>query len=152
MKRNNKGSAGREAGRLFLNPQAVIYGLILAFLWTGLIAFFLGFCGFYIRVLGERADTLVLVAGLGGDCLGAGSAGGGRIRLAPRAWLALLYSPSYSLASFGRGERAGSGPLLSWGTALGLLRDAVLIPAVGSRLSVIETVNSQEGKHCHLPT
>ncbi len=128
MKRKNKGSAGREAGRLFLNPQAVIYGLILAFLWTGLIAFFLGFCGFYIRGLGERADTLVLVAGLGGVCLGAGAAARRGKNL---GWLhGGLVGFAFILLSYllgfiwERGTGPAAGLLLSrllWGTALGLL-------------------------------
>ena len=149
MKRNNKGSAGREAGRLFLNPQAVIYGLILAFLWTGLIAFFLGFCGFYIRGLGERADTLVLVAGLGGACLGAGAEArrgknlgwlhGGLVGF---AFILLSYLLGF-IWERGTGRQRVLLSRLLWAQPWGCWAGCwVLIPVVGSRLSVIETVNS----------
>jgi len=126
--KGNKGAAGREAGRLFLNPRAVIYGLVLSFLWTGIIALLLGFFGFYVQGLGEKTGTLVSLAGLGGACLGAAAAAR---RGKSLGWLhGGLVGFAFIILSYliGLAWQRGTGPAtglflsrLLWGTALGLL-------------------------------
>jgi putative membrane protein (TIGR04086 family) len=128
VKRNNNGSSAREASRLYLNLRAVIYGIILAFLWSGLIVLAFGFLGFYIQGWGEKTGALVFVAGLVGACLGAVAAAR---RVQSLGWLhGGLVGFGFIFASYliGLIWETGTEPVTSvvlyrlfWGTALGLL-------------------------------